>query len=86
MGDTGPCGPCSEIFYDHGDHLEGDPPRPGNEPGARYIEVWNLVFTQFDKGQDGSLKPLPNPCVDTGMGLERMAAVLQNEHNNYDTR
>ena len=85
MGDTGPCGPCSEIFYDHGDHLEGDPPRPGNEPGDRYIEIWNLVFTQFDKGQDGSLKPLPNPCVDTGMGLERMAAVLQNEHNNYDT-
>ena len=85
MGDTGPCGPCSEIFYDHGDHLDGEPPKPGNEPGDRYIEIWNLVFTQFDKGQDGSLKPLPNPCVDTGMGLERMTAVLQNEHNNYDT-
>ena len=85
MGDTGPCGPCSEIFYDHGDHLDGEPPKSGNEPGDRYIEIWNLVFTQFDKGQDGSLKPLPNPCVDTGMGLERMTAVLQNEHNNYDT-
>ena len=85
MGDTGPCGPCSEIFYDHGDHLEGDPPRLGNDPGDRYIEIWNLVFTQFDRTKDGSLKPLPNPCVDTGMGLERVAAVLQNEHNNYET-
>jgi alanyl-tRNA synthetase len=85
MGDTGPCGPCSEIFYDHGDHLEGDPPRLGNEPGDRFIEIWNLVFTQFDRDKDGSLTPLPNPCVDTGMGLERVAAVLQNEPNNYDT-
>ena len=85
MGDTGPCGPCSEIFYDHGDHLEGDPPKLGNEPGDRYVEIWNLVFTQFDRSKDGSLKPLPNPCVDTGMGLERVAAVLQNEPNNYDT-
>ena len=85
MGETGPCGPCSEIYYDHGDHLEGDPPRLGNDPGDRYIEIWNLVFTQFDRDQDGNLSPLPNPCVDTGMGLERMAAVLQNEHNNYDT-
>ena len=85
MGDTGPCGHCSEIYYDHGDHLEGDPPILGNEPGDRFIEIWNLVFTQFDRDKNGSLNPLPNPCVDTGMGLERMAAVLQNEHNNYDT-
>ena len=85
MGDTGPCGPCSEIFYDHGENFVGDPPKPGNEPGDRYIEIWNLVFTQFDKAADGSLKPLPNPCVDTGMGLERIAAVLQNENNNYNT-
>ena len=85
MGDTGPCGPCSEIYYDHGDHLEGDPPKLGNEPGDRFVEIWNLVFTQFDRSKDGSLSPLPNPCVDTGMGLERMAAVLQNENNNYET-
>ena len=85
MGDTGPCGPCSEIYYDHGDHLEGDPPKLGNEPGDRFVEIWNLVFTQFDRSKDGSLSPLPNPCVDTGMGLERMAAVLQNEDNNYET-
>ena len=85
MGETGPCGPCSEIYYDHGEHLEGDPPKLGNDPGDRYIEIWNLVFTQFDKDVKGNFSPLPNPCVDTGMGLERMAAVLQNEHNNYDT-
>ena len=85
MGDTGPCGSCSEIYYDHGDHLEGDPPKLGNEPGDRFVEIWNLVFTQFDRSKDGSLSPLPNPCVDTGMGLERMAAVLQNENNNYET-
>ena len=85
MGDTGPCGPCSEIYYDHGDHLEGEPPLPGNEPGDRFIEIWNLVFTQFDRDKDGSMSPLPNPCVDTGMGLERIAAVLQNEQNNFDT-
>ena len=85
MGDTGPCGPCSEIFYDHGEHIEGDPPAPGNEPGDRYVEIWNLVFTQFDRDIDGSLTPLPNPCVDTGMGLERIAAVLQGENNNYNT-
>ena len=85
MGETGPCGPCSEIYYDHGDHLEGDPPRLGSDPGDRYIEIWNLVFTQFDRDVEGNLLPLPNPCVDTGMGLERMAAVLQNQHNNYDT-
>ena len=85
MGDTGPCGPCSEIYYDHGDHLEGEPPKPGMDPGDRFIEIWNLVFTQFDRAKDGTLSPLPNPCVDTGMGLERMAAVLQNENNNYNT-
>ena len=85
MGDTGPCGPCSEIYYDHGEHLEGEPPLLGNEPGDRFIEIWNLVFTQFDRDKDGSMNPLPNPCVDTGMGLERMAAVLQNEQNNFET-
>ncbi len=84
MGDTGPCGPCSEIYYDHGDHIEGEPPTIGSDPGDRFIEIWNLVFTQFDRSKDGTLNPLPNPCVDTGMGLERLAAVLQEEHNNYD--
>ncbi len=84
MGDTGPCGPCSEIYYDHGDHIEGEPPTMDSDPGDRFIEIWNLVFTQFDRSKDGTLSPLPNPCVDTGMGLERMAAVLQEEHNNYD--
>ena len=84
MGDTGPCGPCSEIYYDHGDHIEGEPPTMESDPGDRFIEIWNLVFTQFDRSKDGTLKPLPNPCVDTGMGLERMAAVLQGEHNNYN--
>ena len=84
MGDTGPCGPCSEIYYDHGDHIEGEPPTMESDPGDRFIEIWNLVFTQFDRAKDGTLSPLPNPCVDTGMGLERMAAVLQEEHNNYN--
>ena len=84
MGDTGPCGPCSEIYYDHGDHIEGEPPTMESDPGDRFIEIWNLVFTQFDRSKDGTLSPLPNPCVDTGMGLERMAAVLQEEHNNYN--
>jgi len=84
MGDTGPCGPCSEIYYDHGDHIEGEPPAMESDPGDRFIEIWNLVFTQFDRSKDGTLSPLPNPCVDTGMGLERMAAVLQEEHNNYN--
>jgi alanyl-tRNA synthetase len=84
MGDTGPCGPCSEIYYDHGDHIEGEPPTMDSDPGDRFIEIWNLVFTQFDRSKDGTLSPLPNPCVDTGMGLERMAAVLQEEHNNYN--
>ena len=85
MGDTGPCGPCSEIYYDHGEHIQGDPPTMGSDPGDRFIEIWNLVFTQFDRSKDGKLSPLPNPCVDTGMGLERIAAVLQKEHNNYNT-
>ena len=85
MGDTGPCGPCSEIYYDHGEQIEGEPPTMGSDPGDRFIEVWNLVFTQFDRSKDGKLSPLPNPCVDTGMGLERIAAVLQNEQNNFNT-
>ena len=75
MGDTGPCGPCSEIYYDHGDHIQGEPPEIGSDPGDRFIEIWNLVFTQFARSKDGTLSPLPNPCVDTGMGLERIAAV-----------
>ena len=84
MGDTGPCGPCSEIFYDHGPSVEGDLPGGPNE-GDRYIEIWNLVFMQFNRDIDGNMNPLPRPSVDTGMGLERMAAVLQGVHNNYDT-
>ncbi|CAC9437395.1 Alanyl-tRNA synthetase [Bathymodiolus heckerae thiotrophic gill symbiont] len=85
MGDTGPCGPCSEIFYDHGEDIAGGPPGHADEDGDRYIEIWNLVFTQYDKQEDGYLKPLDAPCVDTGMGLERLAAVLQHKNNNYDT-
>ena len=85
MGDTGPCGPCSEIYYDHGSQVEGSPPAMGSDPGDRFIEIWNLVFAQFDRSKDGALNPLPNPCVDTGMGLERMAAVLQGKHNNFET-
>jgi len=85
MADTGPCGPCSEIFYDHGESIPGGPPGHADEDGDRYIEIWNLVFTQFDKQDDGYLKPLDAPCVDTGMGLERLAAVLQHVNNNYDT-
>ena len=85
MGDTGPCGPCSEIYYDHGPEIEGSPPAIGSDPGDRFIEIWNLVFTQFDRSQDGSLSPLPNPCVDTGLGLERMAAVLQDKHSTFET-
>jgi len=84
MGDTGPCGPCSEIFYDHGDHIQGGPPGTTEEDGDRYIEIWNLVFMQFDRHQDGTLVPLKSKGVDTGMGLERLAAVLQHENNNYD--
>ena len=85
MGDTGPCGPCSEIYYDHGPEIEGSPPAIGSDPGDRFIEIWNLVFTQFDRSQDGSLSPLPSPCVDTGLGLERMAAVLQDKHSTFET-
>ncbi|MDB6163158.1 MAG: alaS, partial [Xanthomonadaceae bacterium] len=84
MADTGPCGPCTEIFYDHGAHIAGGPPGSPDEDGDRFIEIWNLVFMQFDRQPDGSLQPLPAPCVDTGMGLERLAAVLQGVHGNYD--
>ncbi len=84
MGDTGPCGPCTEIFYDHGADVPGGPPGTAEEDGDRYVEIWNLVFMQFDRTADGSMKPLPSPCVDTGMGLERLAAVLQGVHSNYD--
>ena len=84
MGDTGPCGPCSEIFYDHGDHIQGGPPGTPEEDGDRFIEIWNLVFMQFNRQQDGELVPLKSTGVDTGMGLERLAAVLQHENNNYD--
>ena len=85
MGDTGPCGPCSEIYYDHGPEIEGSPPAIGSDPGDRFVEIWNLVFTQFDRSRDGSLSPLPSPCVDTGLGLERMAAVLQDKHSTFET-
>ncbi|MCE7903520.1 MAG: alanine--tRNA ligase [Gammaproteobacteria bacterium PRO9] len=84
MGDTGPCGPCSEIFYDHGDHIPGGPPGSPDEDGDRYVEIWNLVFMQFDRAADGTMTPLPKPSVDTGMGLERVAAVMQGVHSNYD--
>ncbi|WP_167630982.1 alanine--tRNA ligase [Mariprofundus ferrooxydans] len=84
MGDTGPCGPCSEIFYDHGADVWGGPPGTAEEDGDRYIEIWNLVFMQYDRDEDGTLTPLPHPSVDTGMGLERVAAVMQGVHNNYD--
>ncbi|WP_448478668.1 alanine--tRNA ligase [Pseudoxanthomonas mexicana] len=84
MADTGPCGPCTEIFYDHGEHIAGGPPGSPDEDGDRYIEIWNNVFMQFDRQSDGTLVPLPAPCVDTGMGLERLAAVLQHVHTNYE--
>lgn len=83
MADTGPCGPCTEIFYDHGDHIWGGPPGSPEEDGDRFIEIWNLVFMQFDRSKDGVMHPLPKPCVDTGMGLERIAAVLQHVNSNY---
>ena len=85
MGDTGPCGPCSEIFYDHGDHIFGGPPGSPDEDGDRFVEIWNLVFMQFDQSSDGSRSDLPKPSIDTGMGLERIAAVMQGVHDNYDT-
>ncbi|MSF30592.1 alanine--tRNA ligase [Escherichia coli] len=84
MGDTGPCGPCTETFYDHGDHIWGGPPGSPEEDGDRYIEIWNIVFMQFNRQADGTMEPLPKPSVDTGMGLERIAAVLQHVNSNYD--
>ncbi|EPL4467238.1 alanine--tRNA ligase [Proteus mirabilis] len=84
MGDTGPCGPCTEIFYDHGDHIWGGPPGTPEEDGDRYIEIWNIVFMQFNRKSDGTMDPLPKPSVDTGMGLERITAVLQHVNSNYD--
>src|ERR1051325_9242097 len=83
MGDTGPCGPCTEIFYDHGPHIPGGPPGSPDEDGDRWIEIWNLVFMQFNRGADGELSKLPAPSVDTGMGLERVAALKQGTHDNY---
>ena len=84
MGDTGPCGPCTEIFYDHGPEVEGGPPGSPDQEGDRYVEIWNLVFMQYNRDTEGNMKPLPKPCVDTGMGLERIAAVMQGVHDNYD--
>lgn len=84
MGDTGPCGPCSEIFYDHGAHIWGGPPGSPEEDGDRFIEIWNLVFMQFNRQADGTMEPLPKPSIDTGMGLERISAILQNVHSNYE--
>ena len=84
MGDTGPCGPCTEIFYDHGEDIFGGPPGTPDEDGDRYIEIWNLVFMQYNRDKSGKMEPLPKPSVDTGMGLERLAAILQNGHSNYD--
>ena len=85
MGDTGPCGPCSEIFYDHGDHIEGTPPGHQGDEGDRFVEIWNLVFMQFNRDESGKTEPLPKPSVDTGMGLERIAAVMQGVNSNYET-
>jgi alanyl-tRNA synthetase len=85
MGDTGPCGPCSEIFYDHGDHIFGGPPGSPDEDGDRFVEIWNLVFMQFERQDDGTDVPLPKPSIDTGMGLERISAVMQGVTDNYDT-
>ena len=84
MGDTGPCGPCSEIFFDHGENIPGGPPGSPDEDGDRFIEIWNLVFMQYERSADGTQKPLPKPSIDTGMGLERTAAILQGKHDNYD--
>ncbi len=85
MGEVGPCGPCSEIFYDHGENIFGGVPGSENQDGDRFTEIWNLVFMQFEKATDGKLKNLPKPCIDTGMGLERIAAVIQGVHDNYQT-
>lgn len=84
MGEVGPCGPCSEIFYDHGEKIFGGPPGSKDEDGDRFTEIWNLVFMQFEKSKDGKMKPLPKPCIDTGMGLERIASVMQGKHDNYE--
>ena len=84
MGDTGPCGPCTEIFFDHGPEVAGGPPGSPDEDGDRYIEIWNVVFMQYNRAADGTMEPLPRPSVDTGMGLERIAAVLQGVHSNYE--
>jgi len=84
MGDTGPCGPCSEVFYDHGEEVWGGPPGTPEEDGDRYIEIWNLVFMQYNRQADGTLEPLPDPSIDTGMGLERISAIMQNVHSNYE--
>lgn len=84
MGDTGPCGPCTEIFFDHGADVWGGPPGSPEEDGDRYIEIWNVVFMQYNRSADGEMTPLPKPSVDTGMGLERIAAVMQNVHSNYE--
>ena len=84
MGDTGPCGPCTEIFYDHGEHIPGGLPGTPEEDGDRYIEIWNNVFMQFNRDEAGVMHPLPKPSVDTGMGLERLSAVLQHVHSNYE--
>jgi alanyl-tRNA synthetase len=85
MGPTGPCGPCTEIFYDHGDHIWGGPPGSPDEDGDRFIEIWNLVFMQFEQFEDGTRKDLAAQSIDTGMGLERIGALLQGKHDNYDT-
>ncbi len=85
MGDVGPCGPCSEIFFDHGDKIFGSVPGTKDQDGDRFTEIWNLVFMQFEKHKDGKMIPLPKPCIDTGMGLERVASVLQGVHDNYET-
>ena len=84
MGDTGPCGPCTEIFYDHGEHIWGGPPGSPEEDGDRFIEIWNNVFMQYNRTADGEMHPLPAPSVDTGMGLERISAVMQGVHANYE--